>query len=218
MICIAHMNKRTTGIIISSLAAVSVISIFSIGFAKWALVETDQANLDGVIYVENVDASSVNKFENTPVVDHAICFGRPTDSQISSWGITNPWLDVNGTKYEVLSTYIDVKVSGLTQDNYLDILEVGNLVESSGKYATAVSEGLVGALPTGELSYLTGNSARITFTFSWGNSFNNENPYKYYNLQTQTSTLEADASAKLTRLKALLDGVNYSLTLATKNV
>ena len=212
------MKKRTTAIIVSSIAALSVVSIFSIGFAKWALVETDQTKVDGVILVENVDANSVNKFENTPVVDHAICFGRPTDTQIESYGISDPWLMVNGTKYEVLSTFIDVKVTGLTESNYTQMLEVGNLVEPTGKYATAASEGLVGALPIGQLSYLSGNSARITFNFSWGTSFNNENPYKYYNLQAQTSILEADASAKLTRLKSLLDGVNYSLTIATKNV
>ena len=215
------MTKRTTTITISSIAALAVVSIFSVGFAKWAMVETDQIQLDGVILVDNVDTNSVNKFETTPVVDHSICFGIPTAEQIANYGISDPWLNVTGSKYEVLSTFIDLKVTGLTSTNFKSILEVGALTDNSNKYATAYSEGLVGALPApslNDLTYVSDNIARLTITFTWGSAFNGENPYKFYNSQAQTTTLEADASAKLTRLHSLLNGVSYTIKIATKNI
>lgn len=213
------MTKRSTTIILASIAAVAVFSVFSVGFAKWALVETDSTEVGGNIVVENVDTSSVYKFDGNPVVDHAICFGRPTDEQIASYGISNPWLTVTGEKYEVLSTFIDIKVIGLTNVNYKNILEIGAVTETSGKYASAYASGLVGSLPaptTNQLTYIGGNAVRLTINFTWGSAFNYENPYKYYNSQTQTAVVENDAFSKLTSLKNLLNGVNYKIVLGTK--
>ena len=216
---IAYMNKKSIAIALISLTTLSVVFIFSIGFAKWVLVESDTTNADGFIAVETVDAHSVNKFENDPQVSQAICFGRPTETQIANYGITNPaWITVSGTKYEALSAHIDVKVTGLTSTNYLSILEVSSLIENTGKYQTAYEEHLVGALPTPVVSYANSNVARITLNFSWGIAFNSENPYKYYNSQAQTTALQADANVKLNRLKDLLNGVNYSITLSTVNL
>ena len=210
-----QLSKRTFKIIISSSVALVVVSLFSVGFATWSVMEGDQLNVeDGKIVVESVDASNVNKFENVPTVSNAICFGHPEDTSI--YGFTDPWLNVNGNKVENLTCYIDAQITGLTIDNYDKILVVDDLVESSGKYATAVSEGLVGALPAAVISYVGDNTARVTFTFTWGTAFNNKNPYEFYNSQPQSFALEVDASEKLSSLKTLLDGVNYSVKLSTK--
>ena len=210
------MNKKSIAIALTTLTALSVVSIFSIGFAKWVLVETDSTDVEGFIFVEKVDTNSINKFENDPIVSQAICFGRPTDEQIAGYAIAEPaWLTVNGTKYESLSAYIEVQVSGLTSENYLDILEVSALSENSGKYQIAATEHLVAALPTPEIQYVSGNTARINLNFSWGTAFDSVNPYKYYNTKVQTTALESDANIKLNRLKDLLDGVSYSIKLST---
>ena len=214
------MGKRTITIVISSIDVLSAISVFSIGFATWATADDDIVQLDGIIAVGAVNTSSANQFIETPVADHAVCFGRPTEEQIESYGFSDPWLTVTGTKYEALSTFIDIKVSGLTDTNFKDILDIGELKDTSNRYALAYNEGLVGALPTptnDDLTYVGENCARLTITFTWGNAFNNENPYKFYNSQVPTAALEKDASTKLTKLNNYLNGISYSIKISTKD-
>ena len=217
------MKLRNKSGLIAAIAGLAAVSMFSVGFAAWVLSATDEATVGGSISVDTVDESGVYTFEAAPAFDDAsIVFGTPTAAQISAYGLPAspaPWLTVTGSVNEKLTATLSIKVKNVASlaDAKAHIV-IGSLTETTGKYADALSDNLVAALPAPTANDLTWNdstsSAELVITFAWGSAFNGENPYKYYNSMANTPANAADAAEKLTALEDL-QGAAYTLQIST---
>lgn len=223
------MKKR---VIISSLIVLSLLMLVSIGFAAWTITnsheDTENGNFtayevssDGALTVEVVTSAA-----GTETGSANITFGKngtPTGTV---------WLENSGDP-ENLVAYVKFTVSGLT-GNSLALSVTHNFRVSNANYTLgttgdvpentlisgptiAVASGSVASYSNGVLTFTGDGSVVLSFTYSWGSAFggaNPQNPYVYYNNQTKTDALVADATAKLAALKTLCDKLSFQVVVA----
>lgn len=226
--------KKKSGLM-GAVIALSAASLVSVGFASWVISQGDIETVDGQIIVDTVSNQSHDvSYTGTP---SDIVFGHP-----STMNASNEWLSNNdASKVESLVTTFNVKITNVSASQTVQAswftLQAGTLsgetftpettVGATG-YLKAASENLVAALPSpvfGSITYTaaTGGDANlkdmefsVTYTFGWGSAFggeNPQNPYDYYNAQSYTSVLGAEATTNLTNLYNYLNGVSYRVTI-----
>ena len=206
-------SKKSVFLVSSILGCTALISV---GFAAWVITGSPATKeATGTIQVDTVDNNIVS------FVDEQ-CSWVGSNNQIIFGGRAaeeGDWL-VNENLENLTVTYHFVI------ENYAALDSVSaTITASNGNYASAVSKGYVGELPTYTIEHgdegfttvdgqLTQMAYDLEITFSWGTAFGGNNPMDYYNDEGKTAaTHGADAEQKLTELYTLLSDVTYTLTL-----
>ena len=214
--------KKKSGLI-SAVIALSCASIVSVGFASWVISQGDTKSVDGTIVADTVD-NRVHTLTLTWVTDDTgatplandpvVTFGHPATMNTSG-----AWLTADGDKVENLVFYLKVECTNVTSSTAISsvIATDPTVVTTGGNYAGAVADELVGALPQATKSatnFDANGSFVYTIEFEWGDAFDGQNPYDYYNASGKTAASDgADAASKLSSLNTYLTGVAFSLTV-----
>lgn len=228
------MKKRTLGLIIAGVAATSMIGT---GFAAWVITASAQATEQGQFNVDTVDTKGVTITPTFAAGEGEINFFGPS-------GATTGWLTVSGSTVEKLSTNLTIDFvfsNAVATDYNLTVTFAG-----SQAYSDAVTAGYIVA-PTfkfGSTDYTlgtpvaletimpSGTSTTLTITFDWGDAFDGDNPYDFYNTfaynddywmdgLTPVATGSGDAAGKiqtkanadLTAMNTTLDGATFDITI-----
>ena len=184
-------------------------ALISVGFAAWVITGSPATKeATGTIQVDTVDNNIVS------FVDEQ-CSWVGSNNQIIFGGRATTggeWL-VNETLENLTVTYHFVI------ENYTALDSVSaTITASNGNYASAVSKGYVGELPTytiehGDEGFTTVDGQPTQMAYDLKITFGG-NPMDYYNDGSKTAaTHGADAEQKLTELYTLLSDVTYTLTL-----
>lgn len=221
------MKKR---VIISSLIVLSLLMLVSIGFASWVINNehkgTSTGNFEAYDAVETSFITVSNPTQN-------IVFGAHTNETA-----TNSWLSDSALAPQSLSVTFTVQLQNkeansadvvLTLTPSLVYKAEGDDHDAGDEYTTAqtyfagptftCATAAFASIPTtgdnvGKLVFTDNGTATITVTYAWGEAFGNKNPWKYYNDQTYTAELAADAKTKLNALDALVDLVSFKVTVS----
>ena len=219
------MKLRNKSGLIAAVAGLTAVSLFAVGFASWVISGSDSATIpNGTITVEDVSDSDLYVFVSTPANAGSIVFGKPA----TPTSFAHPWLTADDVPTESLTFSFDVEVTNLTSENCGDVLSATLAASDEDAYDAAVSAGIIADHPTSLTVTFkqAGNGesptgiATISGTFAWGLP-EGANPYNYYNahaakdIVSGSTTYAADAKAKLGALYTNLNGVAYSVTVAT---
>ena len=232
------MNKK---IISFAIAFLLVVGLCSAGFAAWVITGSDSKNGTGNFEVDTVAderyaIDSVVVSTDTQSSNANVVYGGKQTS------VSDAWL-TNTEKLEDLALTITVKFhSNKSETIQPDAITVetsavtctdgdktadganGNEAYSDG-YAKANKHGLVGELPTASKVNTIADSEKnhftstFTITFTWGSTFDNQNPIDYYNAITGkqlTDKVRTEAKTNLELLNTCLTGAKFSITVTVK--
>jgi len=214
--------------IIISLSVLAIMLLVSIGFAGWSITnsheQSDGGNFtaysvssDGAVTVQIVASNDINA---TSVDNPSIVFGKHTGADETTVWLTEVTMDD-----ESLVAYVKVTLSGYTVNSNL-VLDVTHA------YNKTVDTTLIGgpAITEGAKSNASFSNNQITFTadgyiilvvtYKWGSHFtpSNDNtpvnPYYFYNRQTKTDDLVADAAQWLKALNTLVNGLTFTISVS----
>lgn len=238
----SHKGSITLGI-----ASLSLLSLASIGFATWVISGGDTKTAEGTITVDtvnnNLHSITVGDW-TTPASDNKngkIYFGKDNTTLTS----TSAWLSNDSTETAVLENSLTVTVANAYNDQ-------GSLVNgatptatlsitdttANGKYTSAVTNKVVGALPAQNASTDTEDDKygtivvssatkketsaefKITITFKWGSAFGGVNPAQYAENMASSSASYWDLSNKSSFASKLnevysLNNIAFTLTITT---
>lgn len=238
----SHKGSITLGI-----ASLSLLSLASIGFATWVISGGDTKTAEGTITVDtvnnNLHSITVGDW-TTKTTDNRgkIYFGK--DKTILN--STSAWLSNDSTETAVLENSLTVTVANAYDDS--DNLVTGATptatlsipdTTSSGKYTGAVTNKVVGALPTQNASTDTEDDKygtivvssatkketsaefTITITFKWGSAFGGVNPAQYAENMANSDASYWDLSNKSSFAAKLndvysLNSIAFTLTITTQ--
>ena len=226
------MKRRIITIAVSFLLCIGMIGA---GFAAWIITGNTQVEESGNIQVEKVEDNRLNMTLAWKDSKSTIVYGHDGVTYSGGW-LANDGAEqiLEVTLVITLNNYADIKTK--LDNNTLTsfAIEFGWKDTEMTKYTTALSEGLVGALPTPDAVEFTDFNAvtitegegeeavettvyqtEVTFTFAWGTAFGGNNPMAYYNGQEYTATLADAAKANLEKLYAL-NGETYKLVVTGK--
>ena len=213
--------KKKSGLM-GAIIALSCASLVSVGFASWVISQGDSKTVDGSIQVDTVKDDR-HLLTVTPTTGATIVFAAPAGASAGAW------LRSDNAKTEQLEAEFTITVTNVAADADESILGFslksgtidGNVFTedaSNAGYKKAYSEGLVADLPSPVYSNtsVTNNvlTTTLTLTFDWGDDFDNNNPYDYYNAQTYTSDLGDEALAQLELLEDCLTGISYRMVIS----
>lgn len=199
------MKRKTLTLVVGLLLTLSLVGI---GFASWVISANDSETIIGNVEVQTVTDRrlDITVKDLTYSTDHyaagdsnKIIFGMPTDEEIASAGITNPWLTNSDDTVENLSVTFVVEVAYKTPDAIAaaDITFEASYVANDA-IAGLVTKGYL-AQPTVEFTEVTDSDPNkvtynVTLTFDWGSSFTGINPYLFYNATGKSSETHGDAA------------------------
>ena len=172
------MKRRSLTLVVCLLAT---LSLASVGFAAWVISAGATEQLTGNILVEDVSDERLQITE-LAMTNKNFIFGYGTKG-------TNSWLKHDaGDEPESLTSIITFKLSYKTGTKEVITSGVDQNTTLTVKWddATqtfledAVVKKYIQAVPALELS-LSGETYSVTVTFQWGELFNSENPFKWYN-------------------------------------
>ncbi len=172
------MKRRSLTLVVCLLAT---LSLASVGFAAWVISAGATEQLTGNILVEDVSDERLQITE-LDMTNENFIFGYGTKG-------TNSWLKYDeGDAAQSLESTITFKLSYKTGST--------PVVTSGGEQNTtltvkwddatqtfledAVEKGYIKEVPALTPS-LSGDTYSVTVTFQWGELFNSENPFKWYN-------------------------------------
>ena len=222
--------KKKSGLM-GAVIALSAASLVSVGFASWVISQGANDTVQGTIYVDTVDDQRLS-LEAT-IAGSPIRFGGMSDDDIAAsrgeggyLAGKTIWLSNNSADKENLDFSVELEITS-TSANVPTTLSSYNisfdLVASNPTNYTAASEtkGYVSTLDEvlatatvhGGATSLVENKVTYDFSFAWGSTFGNKNPYEFYNYQAFNDTLADDAKTKLGDLNTLLDGITFTLTV-----
>lgn len=215
------MKRKTMTLVLCLLAALALVSV---GFASWVISAEASDEKEGNITVDTVEDKRLKivlEWQNGSTIK----YGAPTEEELQDTGITSPWLTNDSQDKSVLT--VSLKVTLSYKDNNSTYAKGGatvtaSIVEAtdSTKYATALQDGYVGEMPVAQCEEQTDGTWLIKFTFKWGNKFNNQNPYIYYNAKGKTADSYGDeafnALKKVYEVNEAKFRVTVTATPATK--
>lgn len=198
------------------------LAILSTGFAAWVISGGDQKTEEiGDIVVDIVtDNRHTITVEKATGETGKVVFGHPSTTQ------KDAWLTYNDSNVEKLDVLLKVAVSNAANKEIANIFDTKSCTlaeKDTDKYGAANTAGYVGAMPrvqfvtSDKKSTTTLDSDGVVYVllhFTWGTTFGGNNPYTYYNNQTFTNKLAAEAKTNLEGLYNL-NGVKFNLTLKT---
>jgi len=218
------MLSKKNRIVASLVSLGSVLALAGAGYAAWVIAGSNQTdNSQGATVEAYAVTDKRIALTVTPATNggETIVFGKVTDSNI-----TNPWLLAeSGVKDESLSYSFTATV---TNPDYCKDVTASIAIDSANSEAwnNAVTPGYVAALAQPTVTKDTSNTDKtkviytISGTFGWGEHFNKENPYKYYNSKTSTglisqekTTTYADDASTALGVIAELDKIHFTLTV-----
>ena len=249
-------NKKLIAMVTTAFAGVAIIGT---GFAGWVITQSADGTVTGGITADGDVQTNAFSLEAGAENDGQNIVFAPTAASSTGWLHTT----VNNGAENLDATFTWTMTYSTTTKNatvYFNSLVFGVTGTNSANYATLVSEGIVGALPTYAASApasptagyftvsctnATGSDAtvgafartgssdnytlaltnsteksvyvnKVTITigvhFVWGSAFGYGNPAAYYNNQSFTAALAAEAAGKIDRLDLLASNVGYSLS------
>lgn len=172
------MKRRSLTLVVCLLAT---LSLASVGFAAWVISAGATEQLTGNILVEDVSDERLQITELNMTKANFI-FGYGTQG-------TNSWLKHDAEdEAESLTSTITFKLSYKTGEAEVVTSGVGQNTTLTVKWDAAtqtflegaVAKGYIEAVPTLTPSLSEGTYS-VTVTFEWGELFNSENPFKWYN-------------------------------------
>lgn len=222
--------KKKSGLI-SAVIALSCASLVSVGFASWVIAQGAEKEVTGTIHVEQVTDGShtiTATWLQGAALDSAELSGDPVVSYGSSSNAATGWLQNKDGTPENLVFYLKVNVANIADDATFNAKVSSVVMTADDGYATAATAKYVGALPAlnatgdGNGTIVKGTGAAngtaweavYTITFVWGQHFNYQNPYDYYNAKA-AADYAADAQESLSELYSDLNGVGFTLTITT---
>lgn len=204
------MKRKTLTL---TLVLLSCFALIGVGFASWIISADTTKEVEGNISVDTVT-------DNRLTVETA--WLNEKSSVVFGWKegtYTNNWLKNTETNYaENLSVTLVVTVKDAEGNAKAAAADgVTAKIQGDAKYATAKTANLVGELPTAVVTPVEGQTGvyHVTFTFTWGSTFNGQNPLEYYNNQTYTDQLATAAKTNLNSLAELKDS-KFTITLTVK--
>lgn len=215
------MKRKTLTL---TLVLLSCLALIGVGFASWIISANTTKEVEGNISVDTVT-------DNRLTVDTE---WTTKSSVIFGWknleGIEKPWLKnsdmtelTNNQKYaENLTITLKVTVKdaegknlkNAATDGFSAKIEISDSTQKTN-YEQAVTDKLVGQLPTANIEHTETGIYLVSFTFTWGSAFGGEtptNPYIYYNQQTYSESIATEASTNLKKLEKLKD-IQFKITL-----
>ena len=205
------MKKKTLPILLSGLLAVSLTSV---GFASWVIVNNASAEQTGSVAVETVEVNNVTI--NFAWSDNDKSGDASESDSILSFGYkgakNNGWLRNTDDASELGCAELKFTLSAsATKGTASASYEFEVVDNASDGYATATSDTKKYIESVGVTEVEAGT---YKIAISWGDAFGNVNPYDYYNGEGKTAaTHGTKAQTSLTELKTLLEGVTFKLTL-----
>jgi hypothetical protein len=172
------MKRRSLTLVVCLLAT---LSLASVGFAAWVISAGATEQLTGNILVEDVSDERLQITE-LAMTNKNFIFGYGTQG-------TNSWLKHDASdEAESLTSTITFKLSYKTDTKEVVTSGEGLNTTLTVKWDNAtqtflqgaVEKGYIKAVPTLTPS-LSGKTYSVTVTFQWGELFNSENPFKWYN-------------------------------------
>lgn len=229
--------KKKSGLI-SAVIALSCASLVSVGFASWVIAQGAEKEVTGTIHVEQVTDGShtiTATWLQGAALDSAALSGDPVVSYGSSSNAASGWLQNTDGTPESLVFYLKVSVAHIDSAATFASKVSSIVMTADAGYGTAVTAQYVGVLPAlnasgngngtivkgVEAANDTSWEAVYTITFVWGQHFNYQNPYNYYNGHQATDILDGtttyadDAQTSLSELYTALNGVSFTLTITT---
>lgn len=219
--------KKKSGLI-GAVVALSCASLVSVGFAAWVISQGSEENVSGTIVADSVD-NQTHQLTLTWVTDSTgatplgsnpqVVYGHP-----ATMNTTGAWLTATGDKVEALTFYLKISCTNVNASNTIASVipsmptvtsTGGGTVSGKTGYAGALTDTLVGALPTlsTEATNFDANGSFVAkVQFTWGTAFGTNNPYVYYNALSVTD-YAADAATKLGNLDTYLTNANFALTV-----
>ena len=201
------MKRKTLTL---TLVLLSCLALIGVGFASWIISANTTKKVEGNISVDTVT-------DNRLTIETA--WKDDKDSVVFGWkngNYTNSWLkntDANYAENLAVTLVVTLKdAKGNAKDAATD--GVTATIVGDDLYNTAKEANLVGELPTAKVEPVVGQTGvyHVTFTFTWGSAFNGKNPLEYYNSQSYTDELAAQAQDNLNALNALKDS-KFTVTL-----
>lgn len=190
------MKRRTLTIVVGLLLCLSLIGV---GFASWVITAGDSDEVSGNIQVEDVtdkrlELSNVKIVTTSTTEDKtSFIFGKGTKG-------TNSWLEADGIADEVLTATISFNLAYKNSTTVVHDGE-GKNVELSVAFDDATKTLLEGAVTAGYITAVptltvTGSngSYSVSVTFEWGELFNNQNPFTWYNNNAVDGEYSYDAN------------------------
>lgn len=211
------MKKKTLSILLSGLLAVSLTGV---GFASWVIVNNASDEETGSVAVETVEVNNVTI--NFAWADNDGSGNASDSDSILSFGYkgaTNTgWLrntDTDDTGcMELVFTLSASADSGTATASYE--FEVVDNADDGYATATGDTKKYIESVGVTQVEDEEGQPVANTYkiSISWGDAFDNKNPYDYYNDGTKNAASHGtEASTRLGDLKTLLTGVTFKLTL-----
>lgn len=205
------MKRKTLTL---TLVLLSCLALIGVGFASWIISANTTEEVEGNISVDTVTDNRLTVTTAWLNEKNSVVFGWKEGTY------TNNWLKNTDTNYaENLSVTLVVTVKD-AKGNAKDAAATNGVtatIQGDEKYTTAKNANLVGELPEAVVEKVEGQTGvyHVTFTFTWGSTFNGQNPLEYYNNQGYTDELATAAKTNLDSLSALKDS-KFTITLTVK--
>lgn len=203
------MKRKTMTLVLCLLAALALVSV---GFASWVISAGTSETTEGTITVDDVVDKRLQITKPQWAKGNTFYFGGPTAEQKKQVTKT-AWLTNDDAEEKLtLSFTFTVSFKGTTYTKG-DAVVTGSIAEQgeANLYGIAKNEGYVGELPEVVITEGEDGLFTATITFTWGEKFDNTNPYVYYN----NNKTESDAQTAIDSLNALqaLNAAKFTITL-----
>lgn len=221
------MKRRSLTVLLCLLA---IISLASVGFASWVISAGDEEIATGNIQVEEVEDQRLDiidlkfdkvVYENSETVLPEFVFGTPKNAVQDGW-LTNK--EIGEEKLKIVITFSVVyKNTTAKLDDSKVVASVDFSTVTENIFKVANHELNKDDDPNNDVYYVTIVSSKPTVTCSegvytcelelkWGNYFNNENPYSYYNSKP-VAQFGDEAKERLTAMYSALKEAKYSVKI-----
>ena len=220
------MKRKTLTIVVGLLLTLSLVGV---GFASWVISANDSETIIGNVEVQTVTDRRLDVTVSELTLTegkyqgNSIVFGMPTATEISTAGISNPWLTNDDTALENLSVTFQVVVAFKSGGNIsTSDFTFGHQVVLGDGVQGLVTEGYLAAPTVTATEVENDNTAgnapdttkvtyNVTLTFAWGADFGSINPYLYYN-KLDVATYADEAYTALNAINSL-SGFTYQVNL-----
>lgn len=232
------MKKKSLSLLLSGLLTVCLTGV---GFASWIIVQGDTKSVSGQVNVETIADKTTtiaykwadNNGNGTPeeittTENDTTTWGDDYFSFGSSSNANSGWLRNTNGKGQIMSLTLNVTVANteyLSGDVSIDLDVDSATIGDTGKTGVdlAVEAGYITdfALDKETVAKASAGSFALTISTSWGDHFEDQNPFAYYNTtgrkgsdtcrtvaSGQTDAADANSDGKVT----YAEDANYSLT------
>ena len=221
--------KMKKKLFIPLIAALLTIGLTSVGFAAWVLVgETSLSPENGAQFTAHTVTDARIKF-TAEFSDAAVNLAAPESHNNYTWlkfdGDAKE--DLNATLKITITNWAEVKTTNATFTFALTAKKGDATVNLSDYTAYVVAPTLTGSVAINK-GVLQDNSLNasldaangvltIPLTFTWGSTFDTDNPFTYYNVTKKNATEDEKTAAEAALNKLLeLNGVTFNVAVTGK--